>query len=95
MTPQSGSVPDRAKKEAEVTNPMPFGIKRRWNLTEVWKKRLREWEQAPSAQLAHPREEHLIPLMVVVGAAEGEAATRVYHEDDFLGDITASSYRFG
>lgn len=31
--------------------------------------RLTKWEQAPSARGAHPREEHLIPLMVVAGAA--------------------------
>lgn len=27
------------------------------------------WEHAPSARAAHPREEHLMPLMVVAGAA--------------------------
>ncbi len=53
------------------------------------------WERAPAARLAHPREEHLLPLMVALGAAEDEAATRVYHESDFFGGITVSSYRFG
>jgi hypothetical protein len=33
--------------------------------------------------------------MVALGAAEGQAATRIYHEDDFFGGITVSSYRFG
>ena len=56
---------------------------------------LAAWERAPAARLAHPREEHLLPLMVALGAAEGEAATRVYHERDFFGGITVSSYRFG
>jgi aromatic ring-opening dioxygenase catalytic subunit (LigB family) len=56
---------------------------------------LANWERAPSARFAHPREEHLLPLMVAVGAAEGEAATRVYHENEFFGGITVSSYRFG
>jgi aromatic ring-opening dioxygenase catalytic subunit (LigB family) len=56
---------------------------------------LAAWEQAPAARLAHPREEHLLPLMVALGAAEAEAATRVYHEADFFGGITVSSYRFG
>jgi aromatic ring-opening dioxygenase catalytic subunit (LigB family) len=28
-----------------------------------------EWTEAPSARLAHPREEHLLPLMVIAGAA--------------------------
>jgi len=56
---------------------------------------LADWERAPAARLAHPREEHLLPLMVALGAAEGEAATRVYHESEFFGGITVSSYRFG
>jgi aromatic ring-opening dioxygenase catalytic subunit (LigB family) len=32
---------------------------------------------APTARQAHPREEHLLPLMVAVGAAEREVATMV------------------
>ncbi|MEJ1936996.1 hypothetical protein WDZ92_42940, partial [Nostoc sp. NIES-2111] len=57
--------------------------------------RLRQWEQAPAARVAHPREDHLVPLLVAVGAAEEEAATRIYWEDTFFGAITVSSYRFG
>jgi aromatic ring-opening dioxygenase catalytic subunit (LigB family) len=53
------------------------------------------WETAPSARQAHPREEHLLPLMVAVGAAGSGAATRVYHEDDFFGGISVSSFMFG
>jgi aromatic ring-opening dioxygenase catalytic subunit (LigB family) len=52
------------------------------------------WEQAPSARAAHPAEDHLIPLMVAVGAAEYDQAVRTYHEDTFMGSVTASSYRF-
>jgi len=57
--------------------------------------RLIDWAQAPAARAAHPREEHLIPLMVAVGAAEQEAGRPVYHEDDFMGGLVVSSYRFG
>ena len=57
--------------------------------------RLEAWESAPAARLAHPEEDHFVPLMVALGAAEGEPATRVYHEDGFMGGVTASSYRFG
>ena len=57
--------------------------------------RLLQWEQAPAARTAHAREDHLIPLMVAVGAAHEEAATCVYHEDDFFGALTVSSFRFG
>ncbi|NQE64301.1 class III extradiol ring-cleavage dioxygenase [Caulobacter sp. RHG1] len=56
---------------------------------------LLDWERAPSARAAHPREEHLLPLMVALGAAEEEMANLAYHERDFMGGITVSSFRFG
>jgi aromatic ring-opening dioxygenase catalytic subunit (LigB family) len=56
---------------------------------------LAAWETAPAARLAHPREEHLLPLMVALGAAEHDPAVRVYHEDSFMGGLTVSSYLFG
>ncbi len=56
---------------------------------------LRNWEAAPAARLCHPREEHLLPLMVAVGAAEQEPAQCVYHEADFHGQVAVSSFRFG
>lgn len=56
---------------------------------------LAAWETAPQARAAHPREEHLLPLMVAVGAASGEAAQAVYHETDFMGGLTVSSWRLG
>lgn len=59
------------------------------------RRRLLHWSSAPAARAAHPREDHLIPLMVAVGAAGGDAGTRIYHQPDFMGAITASSYRFG
>lgn len=40
--------------------------------------RLAHWSRAPSARQAHPREEHLLPLMVVAGAAGEDAATISY-----------------
>jgi aromatic ring-opening dioxygenase catalytic subunit (LigB family) len=56
---------------------------------------LAKWQDAPAARQAHPREDHLIPLMVAVGAAENEKGHSVYHEDSFLGGVTVSSFRFG
>jgi len=58
-------------------------------------KLLTAWEAAPAARAAHPREEHLLPLMVAVGAAGDDEAQRSYHEENFLGGLTVSSYRFG
>ncbi|WP_232833626.1 hypothetical protein [Paraburkholderia kururiensis] len=59
------------------------------------RQRLMNWSAAPAARAAHPREDHLIPLMVAVGAAGNDIGTRVYHQSDFMGKITVSSYRFG
>ena len=56
---------------------------------------LADWQSAPAARQAHPREEHLLPLMVVVGAAEFDPATLAYHEDNFMGGLTVSSFKFG
>ena len=53
------------------------------------------WTLAPNARIAHPREDHLIPLMVALGAAEEEPAALVYHQPDFLGSWALSSFRFG
>ena len=57
--------------------------------------RLIDWARARSARVAHPREDHLIPLMVAVGAAEQASGTTTYHQTDFAGGLTASSFRFG
>ncbi len=63
---------------------------------EARSSRLLEWDRAPSARQAHPREDHFIPLLVAVGAAEDDAGHRQYHEDDSMGGWTASSgYRLG
>jgi aromatic ring-opening dioxygenase catalytic subunit (LigB family) len=58
-------------------------------------KNLLHWAQAPAARVAHPQEDHLIPLMVVVGAAENETGQMDYHEENFMGGITTSSFSFG
>jgi len=53
------------------------------------------WETAPHARTCHAQEDHLVPLFAALGAAESEAATRVYYEDGIFGGVTVSSYRFG
>ena len=55
-------------------------------------RRLVEWERAPLARAAHPREEHLLPLMVVAGAAGDDIGT-VAHSSHFMGTrISAVHY---
>ncbi len=55
--------------------------------------RLAAWSSAPEARFAHPREEHLLPLMVAAGAADGDPGQRVFN-DDVMGAAT-SGFRFG
>jgi aromatic ring-opening dioxygenase catalytic subunit (LigB family) len=56
---------------------------------------LLHWENAPYARVCHAQEDHLVPLFTALGAAENEVATRVYHDTNVFGGVTASSYRFG
>ena len=53
-----------------------------------------DWEHAPSARIAHPREEHLLPLMVALGAASQGRAERNFHDPDFFGGAHVSGFRF-
>ena len=55
--------------------------------------RLIHWAEAPSARAAHPREEHLIPLMVIAGAAGTDRATLPYN-GTYVG-LRLSAYHFG
>lgn len=53
---------------------------------------LADWEHAPAARVAHAREEHLIPLMVVAGSADDAPASAF-----FRGELLAtpmSCFRF-
>ncbi len=54
---------------------------------------LRNWAAAPGARAAHPREEHLLPLMVAAGAA-GQDAARVDFTGELMG-VQVSALRFG
>jgi aromatic ring-opening dioxygenase catalytic subunit (LigB family) len=56
-------------------------------------RRLAAWASAPSARQAHPREEHLLPLLVVAGAAGVDRATVAYSGTVFGARISA--YHFG
>lgn len=55
--------------------------------------RIAAWATLPHAKYAHPREEHLIPLMVALGAGGNDPA-----QCDFTGHVmgwAVSGYRFG
>lgn len=55
--------------------------------------RLRAWSQAPGARASHPREEHLLPLMVAAGAALASPGAVTWRRP--LMGATVSSVRFG
>ena len=54
---------------------------------------LEQWTSAPAARAAHPREEHLLPLMVAAGAAAEGKGERVFSDEVMQARI--SGYRFG
>ena len=56
---------------------------------------LLDWEAAPYARICHAQEDHLVPLFAALGAAEDEVATITYHDENVMGGVTASSWRFG
>jgi aromatic ring-opening dioxygenase catalytic subunit (LigB family) len=55
--------------------------------------RLITWAGAPAARSSHPREEHLLPVMVVAGAA-GEDRGKTAYQDTLMG-VRVSGYQFG
>ncbi|EFJ44582.1 hypothetical protein VOLCADRAFT_95202 [Volvox carteri f. nagariensis] len=60
----------------------------------AWRsEQLAQWAAAPGARECHPREEHLIPLMVAAGAAEGDPGRNAY-SDWFVG-TKVSGFVFG
>lgn len=54
---------------------------------------LNNWRQAPNARDCHPRSEHLIPLMVVAGAAANDTGYISYN-DKIMGK-SVSGFQFG
>ena len=56
---------------------------------------LMNWETAPYARTCHAQEDHFAPIWAVLGAAEQENATMVYHDTNIFGGVTASSYQLG
>ncbi len=55
-------------------------------------KLLTEWRDAPFAAYSHPREEHLIPLMVAAGAGGEAPGKRIFTDEPM--DARISAYRF-
>lgn len=57
---------------------------------------LLDWErQAPNARRAHPTTEHLLPLFVALGAADGRAGIRHLHDSHEYGSLALDAFAFG
>ena len=54
---------------------------------------LTHWVDAPAARIAHPREEHLLPAMVIAGAAGSDPVVHTY--DDHVMGIKVSGFAAG
>lgn len=57
------------------------------------RRNLINWTRAPGALGSHPRAEHLLPLMVAVGAAGNDAGRTVFHQS--IGGKLYSCFAFG
>jgi aromatic ring-opening dioxygenase catalytic subunit (LigB family) len=55
--------------------------------------KLAHWSEAPAARMAHPQEDHLVPLMVASGAAGEDVGVKNY-SDKMMG-VEVSGFRFG
>ncbi|MDR3739513.1 MAG: class III extradiol ring-cleavage dioxygenase [Terracidiphilus sp.] len=78
--------PERARAfDAWLTKAVESSAEERTKL-------LTAWRDAPFAEYAHPREEHLIPLMVAAGAGGDAPGKRIFTDEPMAAQISA--YRF-
>ena len=82
-TAQSG--PDSAAFDEWLTTACTADPQRR-------RGELTHWADAPAARAAHPREEHLLPLMVVAGAAGTESGAALYRDQVMGAHISAFGF---
>jgi len=55
--------------------------------------KLKDWEEAPGARMCHPREEHLLPLLVVAGStSQSEKAQLIFDTRKEANDHAVTGY---
>jgi aromatic ring-opening dioxygenase catalytic subunit (LigB family) len=54
---------------------------------------LTRWSDAPAGRASHPREEHLLPLMVAAGAGAQSSGSKPFTDNVMMADISA--FQFG
>ena len=55
-------------------------------------KALTRWDDAPAGRQSHPREEHLLPLMVAVGAAYDAKGSKPFTDNVMMAHISAFQF---
>jgi len=60
---------------------------------ELREEMLLDWHTAPYAKAAQPHADHLMPLLVMAGAAGIDVGRRSFR--DVLGGLTLACYQFG
>ncbi len=53
-------------------------------------KKLKGWEGAPHARFCHPREEHLLPLLVCAGAAGEDMGEVIWKDPGAMGAVNSA-----
>ncbi len=82
----------RATQDSEIFDAWLTDAATQTN-AEARNDRLIHWESAPAARRVHPREEHLLPLMVAAGAAGADSGSRIF--TDHVMAVQVSGYEFG
>jgi aromatic ring-opening dioxygenase catalytic subunit (LigB family) len=57
------------------------------------REKLTQWAKAPAGRESHPREEHLLPLMIAAGAGADSPGSKPFTDNVMMADISA--FRFG
>lgn len=94
----SGAVTHNLRKLApEGTPPEDWAVKfTEWvkeQLTQGNRCQLRHYKSAPYMRLAHPTDEHFLPVFVAVGAAHGQRA-QLLHESFSYGNLSMAVFAF-
>ncbi len=85
-----GSVPGALERAAKFDSWLQMAVTADPTARD---EQLRNWAEAPFGRYAHPREEHLVPLMVVAGAAGTDRGVTTWSGS--LAGLNMSAFRFG
>jgi aromatic ring-opening dioxygenase catalytic subunit (LigB family) len=80
------AVQPSARFDAWLTKAVEGDPAARWE-------QLTHWAQAPGGRESHPREEHLLPLMIAAGAGADSPGSKPFTDNVMMADLSA--FRFG